>query len=63
MVRCTQCRFLFEPPTRGLLPPCRQCGGVTVPVLKIRPGATTPSAPTMEIAVPRRRLARLFARA
>jgi len=29
MVRCTRCRFLFEPETPGLLPPCRQCGAET----------------------------------
>jgi Zn finger protein HypA/HybF involved in hydrogenase expression len=30
MVRCTRCRFSFEPEVPGLLPPCRQCGGETV---------------------------------
>ncbi|MCU1279513.1 MAG: hypothetical protein JWM53_3059 [bacterium] len=49
MVRCTRCRFLFEPPTPGLLPDCRQCGGVTMTVLKIEPNESDelpPAQPT-----------------
>ncbi len=52
MVRCTKCRFLFEAPTPGLLPDCRQCGGATVAVTEIRPPDDVPAAqPTMKFAV------------
>jgi predicted nucleic acid-binding Zn-ribbon protein len=54
MVRCTRCHFLFEPATRGLLPPCGQCGGVTMLVLKIEEFGEEPSAsPTMKLPVVR----------
>ena len=36
MARCTNCRFLFEPTTLGLLPDCPQCGGATIAVLNIQ---------------------------
>jgi predicted nucleic acid-binding Zn-ribbon protein len=48
MVRCTKCRFLFEPCTIGLLPACAQCGGVTMAVLKIEPSDAPPAQPTMK---------------
>lgn len=51
MVRCTRCRFLFEPETRGLLPDCRQCGGVTMLVAKIEPAEAPPAMPTMKLAI------------
>jgi hypothetical protein len=52
MVRCTKCRFLFEPPTPGLLPECRQCGGATIAVLKIEPSddLLPPAQPTFKFA-------------
>ncbi|MGZ3407911.1 MAG: hypothetical protein ACXVAN_15780 [Polyangia bacterium] len=51
MVRCTNCRFLFEPPTLGLLPDCPQCGDVTVGVVRIEPTADaelSPAQPTFK---------------
>jgi hypothetical protein len=51
MVRCTKCRFLFEAPTPGLLPDCRQCGGVTMPVLEIKPQDAPPAQPTMKFGI------------
>jgi len=48
MVRCTKCRFLFEPPTPGLLPDCPQCNGVTMPILEIRPQDAPAAQPTMK---------------
>jgi len=51
MVRCTRCRFLFEPDTRHLLPECPQCGRATVPVLQIAPAETPSAQPTMKFAV------------
>ena len=51
MVRCTKCRFLFEPETVGLLPDCRQCGGATVMVDKIEPADVPPAMPTMKFAI------------
>jgi len=52
MVRCTKCRFLFEAPTPGLLPDCRQCGGSTTQVDKLEPFGDEQSAPpTMKFAV------------
>ena len=50
MVRCTKCRFLFEPETPGLLPECAQCGGATVMVVKIQPADVPPAQPTMKFA-------------
>ncbi|HEY1586101.1 MAG TPA: hypothetical protein VGH63_10475 [Polyangia bacterium] len=44
MARCTKCRFLVEARTRGLLPDCPQCGGITVAVTAIEP-QEAPSAP------------------
>ncbi|MCU1279687.1 MAG: hypothetical protein JWM53_3233 [bacterium] len=49
MVRCTKCRFLFEAPTPGLLPDCRQCGGPTTGVDKIEPADAPAAQPTMKI--------------
>ena len=55
MVRCSRCRFLFEAATHGLLPACAQCGGATVPVLKIEPAQEpAPSPRTMKFATVRR---------
>ena len=51
MVRCTRCRFLFEPEIPGLLPDCRQCGGVTMMVVKIEPADAPPAMPTMKLAI------------
>ena len=48
MVRCTKCRFLFEPTTVGLLPACVQCGGVTMAIVKIEPADVPPAQPTMK---------------
>ena len=48
MVRCTKCRFLFEPHTRGLLPDCPQCNGATVLVLTIEPSEPPPATPTLK---------------
>lgn len=50
MVRCTKCRFLFEPDTPGLLPDCRQCGGVTMMVVKIEAAEVPAAMPTMKFA-------------
>jgi len=38
MVRCLDCRFLFEPSSVSPLPACPQCGGDTVAVERIAPG-------------------------
>ncbi len=51
MVRCTNCRFLFEPSTRYQMPECRQCGGATVPVLQIGPADAPAAQPTMKFAI------------
>ncbi|HEY2743044.1 MAG TPA: Zn-ribbon containing protein [Polyangia bacterium] len=48
MARCTKCRFLFESPTRGLLPDCPQCGGSTMLVVTIEPSEPPPAMPTMK---------------
>ena len=51
MVRCTKCRFLFEPETPGLLPDCVQCGGATIMVVTIEPADAPAAMPTMKFAV------------
>jgi predicted nucleic acid-binding Zn-ribbon protein len=48
MVRCTDCRFLFEAATPGLLPDCPQCGAVTMAILEIKPQDAPPAQPTMK---------------
>ena len=51
MVRCTKCRFLFEPDAGDALPECRQCGGATIGVLAIEPSEVPAAQPTMKIAI------------
>jgi hypothetical protein len=50
MVRCTRCRFIFEPEIPGLLPPCRQCGAETVLLTRMAPPELDASEPTLEFA-------------
>jgi len=53
MVRCTKCRFRFEPVTVGLLPECPQCGGGTVGVAvsQAEPDEAPPAHPTQKLQI------------
>lgn len=46
MLRCPRCRLLYEAPTPGLLPPCPQCGGAPMMLIRIEPTQVEADAPT-----------------